>query len=67
MSNMIDGYMDMLENENKRLLELIEQVIPAMREFARKNPPHNYNGITQDPYGVHQWLREIETLEIYTQ
>ena len=67
MTNMINEYMDRIENENERLLKQIEQAVPAMREFARKNPPHNYNGIAQDPCGVHQWLREIEILEIDTQ
>lgn len=28
----------------------------AMRAYARENPRHEYQGVTQDPNGVHAWL-----------
>lgn len=34
----------------------IEAALPAMREFARKNPVHHFGDGPQDPCGVHAWL-----------
>jgi hypothetical protein len=47
---------DDLETEARYLQSQIKLAIPAMREFAKKNPIHKYKGITQDPCGVHSWL-----------
>ena len=40
----------------------IEAAIPAMREYARKNPKHHFSadGAEQDPNGVHAWLERNE-------
>lgn len=36
----------------------IEAALPAMREYARKNPKHHFStdGTEQDPNGAHAWL-----------
>lgn len=36
----------------------IEAALPAMREYARKNPKHHFSadGAEQDPNGAHAWL-----------
>lgn len=36
----------------------IAAAIPAMREYARKNPKHHFSadGVEQDPNGAHAWL-----------
>jgi len=36
----------------------IEAALPAMREYARKNPKHHFStdGTEQDPNGAHSWL-----------
>lgn len=38
----------------------IEAAIPAMREYARKNPKHYFSadGAEQDPNGAHAWLAQ---------
>jgi len=36
---------------------------PIMREFARKNPKHQYDGREQDPYGVHNWLERFDAIK----
>lgn len=38
----------------------IEAAPPAMREYARKNPPHYMDDAKQDPNGVHVWLERNE-------
>lgn len=45
-----------VNSEREKIKKEIKQAIPAMREFARNNPPHKHNGIMQDPLGVHAWL-----------
>lgn len=34
----------------------VAAAVPAMREYARKNPRHHYGETWQDPNGVHAWL-----------
>jgi hypothetical protein len=40
----------------------IEAALPAMREYARKNPKHHFSadGAEQDPNGAHAWLERNE-------
>jgi hypothetical protein len=40
----------------------IEAALPAMREYARKNPKHHFStdGAEQDPNGAHAWLDRNE-------
>lgn len=33
--------------------------LPAMREYARKNPKHHFGERLQDPNGVHAWLEAV--------
>lgn len=42
----------------------IEAALPAMREYARKNPKHHFSadGAEQDPNGAHAWLARNELL-----
>jgi hypothetical protein len=42
----------------------IEAALPAMREYARKNPKHHFStdGTEQDPKGAHAWLARNELL-----
>lgn len=47
---------DKLQNMRNTFQEELKLAIPAMREFAQKNPIHQHQGITQDPCGVHAWL-----------
>ena len=34
----------------------IEAALPAMREYARRNPVHHFGETPQDTNGVHAWL-----------
>lgn len=45
---------DVLGTEARYLQSQLKLAIPSMREFAKKNPIHKYQGITQDPCGVHE-------------
>ena len=38
----------------------IAAALPAMRQYARENPRHEYSGVEQDPCGVHAWLARNE-------
>ena len=40
----------------------IAAALPAMREYARKNPKHHFSlgGVEQDPNGAHAWLARNE-------
>lgn len=40
------------------LEKAVNGAIPAMREYARKNPKHHFSpdGLEQDPNGAHAWL-----------
>lgn len=38
------------------LEKAVNDAIPAMREYARKNPKHYWNDAQQDPNGAHAWL-----------
>jgi hypothetical protein len=40
----------------------IEAALPAMRDYARKNPKHHFStdGAEQDPNGAHAWLERNE-------
>jgi len=41
----------------KRLATSAEQYA---RDFASRNPKHSWRGVKQDPWGVHQWIEEID-------
>jgi hypothetical protein len=43
----------------RRAERAIDAALPAMREFARKNPKHHFGETPQDPDGVHAWLAEF--------
>jgi hypothetical protein len=43
----------------KRLASSAEQYA---RDFAARNPKHAWRGVQQDPWGVHQWIEEIDRL-----
>jgi hypothetical protein len=45
--------------QKQRIAELesaVTEAIPAMRDYARKNPKHYFEEAMQDPCGVHGWL-----------
>ena len=44
----------------------IEAALPAMREYARKNPKHHFSadGTEQDPNGAHAWLERNELFNV---
>jgi hypothetical protein len=46
-------------HEIERLRAAIKAAVPAMREYARKNPKHHFGERLQDPNGVHAWLEEV--------
>ena len=48
--------------EIHRLEAEIAAAIPAMREYARKNPEHLYHETWQDPNGVHAWLYRNDSM-----
>lgn len=45
-----------IEAELAKEKQAIDDALMAMRQFARDNPHHYYNGERQDPCGVHAWL-----------
>ena len=47
---------------DEKLLAEIFSALPAMREYARKNPKHHFSlgGVEQDPNGAHAWLERNE-------
>lgn len=42
--------------EVERLRAEVAAALPAMREYARRNPVHHFGETPQDPNGVHAWL-----------
>ena len=38
----------------------VAQAVPFAQAFANANPKHYWNGVRQDPQGVHEWLRRQE-------
>lgn len=38
--------------------DYIDAALPAMREYAKKNPLHHDGDQWQDPCGVHAWLKQ---------
>lgn len=40
--------------------DAINAAIPAMREYARKNPKHYFGPSLQDPSGAHAWLAKYD-------
>jgi hypothetical protein len=42
--------------EIERLRWEVAVAMPVMRDYARNNPRHDYQGEMQDPNGVHAWL-----------
>jgi hypothetical protein len=46
-----------LREANHALAMEIHQAIPAMREYARKNPIHLASNGVNDPLGVHDWIK----------
>ena len=48
----------MVEKIDEKLLAEILSALPAMREYARRNPKHHFSldGVEQDPNGVHAWI-----------
>jgi len=40
----------------------INDAKPVMRDYAAKHPLHEYQGVEQDPNGVHAWLRRNDGL-----
>ena len=45
-----------LEIENAELRIAIDTALRIVRDFASRNPIHEWNGVEQDPYGAHDWL-----------
>ena len=48
---------DDLDTEARYLQSQLKLAISAMRQFAKKNPKHQHQATTQDPCGVHEWLK----------
>ena len=42
--------------EIARLQSEVAAALPAMREYARRNPVHHFGETPQDPNGAHAWL-----------
>jgi hypothetical protein len=56
---LLDDYRGVLESLTHEQAELAD-ALHAMRAYARENPRHEYQGVTQDPNGVHAWLARNE-------
>lgn len=41
---------------------LARDAAPIVREFASKNPKHQWEGKEQDPLGAHAWLERFEAM-----
>lgn len=48
-----------LEAERDLAISAVKRAVPAMREYAAKNPIHHFGETPQDPNGVHAWLRDF--------
>lgn len=59
IGNWIAEVEEQVEIAGRRIAELETQIkaaIPAMREYAAKNPELFFAGTLQDPCGAHNWL-----------
>lgn len=53
-------YCTQWQEEVSRLEAEVVAALPAMRDYALRNPKYIYNVDMQDPKGVHAWLKHNE-------
>ena len=59
-----NSWKDAAINERLRRVRAENEITdakPIMRAYADNNPIHNYQGVDQDPNGVHAWMKRNET------